>query len=216
MQTRELIKQYVKQEGNLPAGVSLQVEVLRSPQNLQYKPDTKLRLRPIGRKRVWRGKTHFNLDIIEKGKRKGKPRLVEAELRWFAGRWVSRRELGYSDKIAAKDFEWKTVEIDRNQRHSITTNDPGKLEKILRNARLVRRMPVNAILTRAHFQQAPDVRPGTPLRVVIKGQNGLSISGQAEAAGNGRIGSHVNAKMRATGKMVSGVLIEKNVLEIEL
>lgn len=142
--------------------------------------------------------------------------LIPMQVTWKAERWISARSLRNRDTLSPADFEKRLVEISSRDAGPVPSLDADVFADLVQGAHLRRTIGPGVVLTNALIYRDPDISRGQKLRVVIRSESGLEIHTAGEALVNGSIGDPLKVRLDKTGRVVSGQLKSKDLLEMTL
>lgn len=207
----EEIGRIAREEKKMPEGVEIRVYAMQAPRELLLKTARKLTIEPAMQNPAWRGETTFKVQI-------GDDRIhwVKAQLRWFAERWVAKRDIRSLEALSAQDFEKRMVEVTSGGTDGIQAANVTELTQVLRDSHARRNLQANTILTALVMDKKPDLQSGSPVRVTFVAESGLRVTAEGAAVGNGSVGGLVKARLVKSKKIVSGRLVSGNMIEVSL
>jgi flagella basal body P-ring formation protein FlgA len=120
---------------------------------------------------------------------------------------VAARALATGERVSAEDFVMRTKDVTFATDVAATTADFG--------ASIVgRQIAAGEIIWKNHLRREMAVKMGDPVRVMV-GNEAWQISTDGIAQGAGYVGDAIRVKIPRTQKVVSGLLKEKGLVEVQ-
>lgn len=213
---KEKILEQARLRKKIPSGVDLKIRTVFTDQLPVVPQGANVVLEPGSRLARWHGLVNFRVFFTKNGQRVGHFHWVRADMRWYAKRWKAVREIGYHERLKAEDFRFTEVEIGPHTRQTLRITDTKKFSSFIRNARARRAIKVNSLLTQSMIEKKPDIKMGEEVDIVFRNSYGLKIRSTGKVMENSSIGSEVKAKLKGTRKVVSGKMVSKKTLEVQL
>ena len=212
----EKIHRYLREEKKVPDSVKLEILKIRFSHNITMDSRDEIVVTARNKRPQLRGKTLFLFKITNQESKKTKTERIHANVKWLAKRWVAKRDISYKEKLFINDFERKEIEIRSVIGPEVKVMTKEKLAALFVNSQARQTIRKNSALRKTHILRVPDVRAGESVGVVLVGKGGLRIYTKGNALKNGFVGSRLRVRLHKTGKVLSGDLKEKGLLEIKL
>lgn len=201
---------------SIPADARLDARVENVYATIEYARDGEVRmeipnptLRPAKR---------LNVEITTRDKQ-GKIQqrhIVSVVLAITAKRWVAKRALSPQEALEPSDFELKEVELSANEAADSLPLEQEQFSAYLKGAKLRRALQAGAFISARNVHRAMDILPGSLLRVKLTNTNGLELITRGRSLGGGTLGQEIKVRLDKSGRVVSGELIEKDLMEVNL
>jgi flagella basal body P-ring formation protein FlgA len=169
------IEKLAKSEAKIPTGIEAKISFLQIPKEIFLKDAKTFHISAANINGAWRGETTFKLEIGD-----GKIYWIRTNIRWFAQRWVAKRDIRAWEGISESDFEYRNIEVTNLQGDALMESTQEELHQALEGARTKRFIAANSILQKNQYERRPDVVAGTPVKVTFVAESGLRI--QADGA----------------------------------
>lgn len=199
-----IIQNLGKQRGKFPKDIEVAVEILGALPTFPVNAE----LEPAIQSADWRGEMNFKTSANE---------WIKTKIRWFAERWVSRRDVRFQEDLRPDAFVKQRIEVTQLKERGVDVATPELLATVLKNARAKRSIHGQMVLTEEMLDHKPDVRSGQDIRIVfVSPESGLRVETQGQIIQASHIGEEVRARLVKSKKVVSGILTSPSLLEVNL
>lgn len=196
------------EQKKIPDGVELVVEFSAFPQNISAEDYS---IQSVGERQYWRGESTFKL--VSKD---NKVAWIKAHMRWMANAWVAKREIKFLQDLRVSDFEQKKIDITSAVELPLLAKDSEELAQKIMLARTKRSLRTSIYLTASMLDKKPDLAAGQNLKVIFVSESGLRVEADGSAINDALVGSMAKARLKKSKKIISGKLVNSNLIEVSL
>lgn len=213
--SEELIR--LAREGKkIPEDVELRVEANNFPASVDYQPGASIRIEAQNAPGDWHGIMLFKVILADAQQQPLRNFFVQAKLNWLAMRWVSKRDLAFRSSLRAEDFELSAIDVGPGRNPPLLAKTIEDFNKLVDGATANRAVHKGQALVPSWIARDPDVQRGQKIKIVVNNNNGLRVVASGEAMKSAVVGGELRARLSKTGRIVSGLLVEKDLLEVGL
>jgi len=173
--------------------------------------DSNWRIEAGMRKNLWRGNMNFRL-VFENDPKKVV--WVSARIRWFADALQAKRTIPIRSNLKEEDFSISRMEINTSADQPILGTDD--LVKVLEGTRTKRSLQAGAPLLKSILEKSPDAKSGQALKVIFVSESGIRVSADGSLLSPAIIGEEARVKLRGSKKIVTGKLVNGQLMEVSL
>lgn len=159
----------------------------------------------------WRGNMNFRLVSEADAK---KVAWVSARIRWFADALQAKRAIPIRSSLSEADFHVARVEINTITDQPILGSED--LVKVLEGTRTKRSLQAGAPLLKSILEKSPDAKSGQALKVIFVSESGIRVSADGSLLSPAVIGEEARVKLRGSKKIVTGKLVNGQLMEVSL
>lgn len=210
------IAKLARERGRIPEGIEARIELASLPTEIEFGPDKKIIVAPRIENGDWHGAMLFRVSLVDGNGTESNGMFVQARIRWYGKRWVSTRTIPYKTPLRTEDFENVEIELSPAKMYPVLASERQEFEKLVSGAYAGRALIKGQPLLAAQIARDPDVVRGQKLKVILKSESGLRVIAPGEAMNNATVGGQAKARLSRTGRIVSGQLVDKEVMEIGL
>ncbi len=120
---------------------------------------------------------------------------------------VSKRFLGYEERVTEEDFETKLMDV------TFAKEDPVTLETLKTYQKTSRPMAKGKVVFSSDLKREPAAERGKVVKIVI-GDTGFEVSISGVAEENGHVGDTIRVKNPDNKKIFSALIVEKGVVRV--
>lgn len=198
--------------GKIPEGVEAEVLSLTGLEHLAGWKLATTRIEPQGELQRWKGDMSFKLTRTDLP---SSPVWVRTKVRWFQRAWVAKRSLPPGAPMDPSHFELGKVETTSLREEPVAVSEE-ELGALLASSRLKRLLSAENALVPSLLDRKPDAHAGAALRVVFVSESGVRVSADGALLAPASIGGDVKARLRTSKKIVTGKLVSKGLVEVNL
>lgn len=198
--------------GKIPEGVETEVLALTGLEHLAGWKLASTRIEPQGELQRWKGEMSFKLTRADAP---STPVWVRTKVRWFQQAWVAKRNLPPGAPMDPSHFVLGRVETTALREEPVAASEE-ELGPLLASSRLKRLLSAENTLVPSLLDRKPDAMPGSALRVVFISESGVRVSADGALLAPATIGGDVKARLRTSKKIVTGKLVSKGLVEVNL
>lgn len=203
------INDWIHLNARVPMGVEISIKNIELPID-EIAQDAEISIQPAREKIIYRGFVDLFIKV------KNQNFAAKADVRWSVDVWKFKHDVKFQQSLSLADFVRTRTDITDLFEPLVLAKDEAELGILINGAHAKRSISANAVLAHGLLDKKADLKSGQNLKVMFVAESGLKVMAEAQLISDAILGDTVKAKLKKSRKIVSGKLINNDLVEVKL